>query len=63
MDMLGMQNNQMGRMRYVLKEELKYLPMFGLYFWQVRIWAALSLPASTRCMFELHVICYKAFHL
>ena len=35
MDMLGMENNQMGRLRYILKDELKYLPMFGLYFWQV----------------------------
>ena len=34
-DMLTIQPQLMGRLRYMLKDGLKYIPFFGLYFWQV----------------------------
>lgn len=35
-NMLTAQPGVMGRIRYMHKDELKYIPLFGLYFWQVR---------------------------
>ena len=36
MDMIAMFRGTLGHMRYILKDELKFIPMYGMYFWQVR---------------------------
>jgi len=33
--MLAIKQDLLGRIRFMHKDELKYIPFFGLYFWQV----------------------------
>lgn len=35
-DMLALRQGSLGNLRYMLKEELKWLPLYGWYFAQVR---------------------------
>ena len=36
-DMLTIQKNTTGRIRFMHKDELKYVPLYGVYFWVVCI--------------------------
>ena len=35
-DMLAVRQGNVGQMRYILKDGLRFLPLYGYYFYQVR---------------------------
>ena len=56
MDMVAIQPGVMGKMRYMHKDELKYIPLFGLYFWQVGLFGSLLYICDV-----MNVICHVMY--
>lgn len=45
-DMLAVMQGSVGRIRYILKDGLKYLPLYGYYFRQVKVASSFKLHSS-----------------
>lgn len=52
-DFLAIRQGSLGRLRYILKNGLKYLPLYGFYFAQVTVLLLLPEIFSTRALYVI----------
>lgn len=59
MDMLAVRQGSLGHLRYVLKHALQYMPLYGWYFWMVRLLIHFSRKAWNLFLFSMDAFTFE----